>query len=153
MRFGGQAPAEHQQKIYMAIQIVRRQCRGSALAISSFSPMHCWQSRLASYLPANGPRALKWLPAGCIWKLCCSACRPIAGRARGCISAGRQTSLCFQTCGGCLLMECHTLQRCADIGHAARDQQAFGLTVRLTLHDLEQSRSADLRRCGGHRHM
>ncbi len=54
---------------------------------------------------------------------------------------------------GCLLMECHTLQRCADIGHAARDQQAFGLTVRLTLHDLEQSRSADLRRFGGHRHM
>lgn len=33
------------------------------------------------------------------WKLCCIACRPIAGQARSCTSAGSQTSLCFQTCG------------------------------------------------------
>ena len=92
-------PEEHQQKIYMAIQIVRRQSRGSAQAISSFSPMHCWQSRLASYLPANGPRALKWLPAGCIWKLCCSACRPIACRARGCISEAVKPHCAFRLAG------------------------------------------------------
>ncbi len=51
---------------------------------------------------------------------------------------------------GCLLMECHTLQRGTDIGHASADQQAFGLTARLTLHDLEKSWRSCLPRLVGY---
>jgi len=54
---------------------------------------------------------------------------------------------------GCLLMECHTLQRGADIGHASADQQAFGLLARFSLHDFEKSRRSSLRRLIGYQRL
>jgi hypothetical protein len=51
---------------------------------------------------------------------------------------------------GCLLMECHTLQRGADIGHASADQQAFGLLARFSLHDFEKSWRSRLPRLVGY---
>jgi hypothetical protein len=50
---------------------------------------------------------------------------------------------------GCLLIENHAFQRCADIGHAPGDQQAFGLLAWFTLNDFEQPCRGGLHRLGG----
>lgn len=140
------------QKIYMAIQIVWR--RRNEVFIAVLAAVASRTSVDQRGRPLRGRLAARCESASQagIWKPCCTSCRSVATRMRlGLVLHERSEPKLVVLSGlpGCLLIENHALQRCADIGHAPGDQQAFGLLAWFTLNDFEQPCRGRLHRLGG----
>lgn len=139
----GRSSLNVRQKIYMAIQIVwrrrnevsRRGTGGSGIS------RHRSINGAETSESACGPQRVSQSASQPVRRAYGSLAASVAGLSRLALALHERSEpklVVLSGLPGCLLIENHAFQRCADIGHAPGDQQAFGLLAWFTLNDFEQ---------------